>query len=61
MGIRLADRDTVSYFGLCTWVAEALHKEHGDGGVIALDNEGNGKRLDELRNEQRLMRQSRHP
>ena len=27
------------------WVVEALRKEHGAGGVIALDNEGNGKRL----------------
>jgi isoaspartyl peptidase/L-asparaginase-like protein (Ntn-hydrolase superfamily) len=27
------------------WVVEALHKEHGAGGVIALDNEGNGEQL----------------
>lgn len=27
------------------WVVGALHKEHGAGGVIALDNEGNGEQL----------------
>ena len=26
-------------------VVEALHKEHGAGGVIALDNEGNGEQV----------------
>lgn len=27
------------------WVVDALDKEHGAGGVVALDNEGNGKQL----------------